>query len=641
MNYRGLFKLSVLMLALGGVYACSENNDEDSAECTQNSDCATRDDGKTECNTDEGVCVAPTTNPECTGDADCSSRTDGKTKCDTANKVCVAPTTNPECTDDTGCSARTDGKTKCDSTNKVCVAPTTNPECTADTDCSSRTDGKTKCDTTNKVCVVPTANPECTADTDCSSRTDGKTKCDTTNNVCVTPTANPECTADTDCSARTDGKTQCDTTNNTCVAPTNKCKDKQEWNDTLALCVYPLSSKSDIESLANTWNSKGKNAYPSDSDEPVFLIKDSINMGTLTSTWKGIGSSLKPFSGTVYGDGNTITVSFSKSAGLFGYTKDANIQDLNMSVTANGTSGLIANSVEGGSFKGIGIEGSAKFSDATNTGVLFNEVAEAEFDNIMSTVSSTLQQNSTKFNFASGYFAYKFVESHATNLNLKGEVSIDIYNGGMGYSGFAYSFEGGSLTNSKIAHKCSIKVTAVDFLLGGIAFNMCNDSKVDAIELSPSYQFSRTTADPDDMFSTIAYDASACTACSISNIEDVSTISYSAMYLKNSAIRKSSGLVFSNSLVMNVDDSAMPADSNSVTVFNVAFAKGRHILNHDSTEINAYFYSDWDNGTVNADLMNGNLRNPDPKAPKGTYLPWKGALHLDFKAKDSDKITIK
>ena len=102
--------------------------------------------------------------PECRQDSDCASRTDGKTTCDVKNEVCVAPTANtPECTTDAQCASRTDGKTTCDVENEVCVAPTANtPECTTDAQCASRTDGKTTCDVENEVCVAPTANtPEC------------------------------------------------------------------------------------------------------------------------------------------------------------------------------------------------------------------------------------------------------------------------------------------------------------------------------------------------------------------------------------------------------------------------------------------------------------------------------------------------
>ena len=95
--------------------------------------------------------------PECRQDSDCASRTDGKTTCDVKNEVCVAPTANtPECTSDAQCAGRTDGKTTCDVENEVCVAPTANtPECATDAQCAGRTDGKTTCDVPNQVCIAP------------------------------------------------------------------------------------------------------------------------------------------------------------------------------------------------------------------------------------------------------------------------------------------------------------------------------------------------------------------------------------------------------------------------------------------------------------------------------------------------------
>ena len=265
------------------------------------------------------------------------------------------------------------------------------PECTSNGDCASRTDGKTECHAALQVCVGPQGStPECTRNDDCASNAEGKTQCNTTYLVCVKPqVSTPECTSNDDCASNAEGKTQCNTALQVCVNPqvSGKCGDKMEWSDKYNVCVYPIASNSDLQALAQNWNSEGKGAYPTDSGEPIFLIKSSINMGTLDSSWKGIGSSLKPFSGIVYGEDKTITASFSEATGLFGYTKGAIIQNISFSFTANDSYGLIANNVEGGSFKSIAIEGSGNYSNLTSVGTLFNEINHAEFDNIQSTFS--------------------------------------------------------------------------------------------------------------------------------------------------------------------------------------------------------------------------------------------------------------
>ena len=58
-------------------------------QCNADSDCGTRDDGKTTCNTETNTCVAPATpSTECTKDEDCASREDDKTTCDTKTNTC-------------------------------------------------------------------------------------------------------------------------------------------------------------------------------------------------------------------------------------------------------------------------------------------------------------------------------------------------------------------------------------------------------------------------------------------------------------------------------------------------------------------------------------------------------------------------
>ncbi|MDR0965117.1 MAG: hypothetical protein LBM75_01180 [Myxococcales bacterium] len=106
-----------------------DNNNNTEKECTLNSDCASRSDGKTECNTTTNKCVAPEIEePECTQHSDCAGRSDGKTECDTTTNKCVAPqVVDPECTTDEDCADNAEGKTECDTDAQKCVEPQGTP----------------------------------------------------------------------------------------------------------------------------------------------------------------------------------------------------------------------------------------------------------------------------------------------------------------------------------------------------------------------------------------------------------------------------------------------------------------------------------------------------------------------------------
>ena len=71
------------------------------------------------------------------------------------NVTPAQPAPEVECTSNTHCADRTDGKTECDMAKNKCVKPAAKPECTKKEDCAGRTDGKTDCDLSKKVCVKP------------------------------------------------------------------------------------------------------------------------------------------------------------------------------------------------------------------------------------------------------------------------------------------------------------------------------------------------------------------------------------------------------------------------------------------------------------------------------------------------------
>ena len=72
-----------------------------------------------------------------------------------SKKVDAPPAPAVECTSNSHCADRTDGKTECDMVNNVCFKPGEKPECTKKSDCANRADGKTDCDLSKKVCVKP------------------------------------------------------------------------------------------------------------------------------------------------------------------------------------------------------------------------------------------------------------------------------------------------------------------------------------------------------------------------------------------------------------------------------------------------------------------------------------------------------
>ena len=198
-------------------------------ECEVDDDCADKEEGKTKCNVEYGICVVP---PECEVDDDCADKEEGKTKCDVDNGVCVVP---PECEVDEDCADKEDGKTKCDVGNGVCVVP---PECESHADCADKEDGRTRCDIASNTCYTP----ECEADDACTDNSEGKTKCDVENGVCIVP---PECVADEDCAEKENNRNVCNLEKGLCVQCTQdvhcaNCADnKTQCNITEGICVEP------------------------------------------------------------------------------------------------------------------------------------------------------------------------------------------------------------------------------------------------------------------------------------------------------------------------------------------------------------------------------------------------------------------
>ena len=272
-------------------------NGKECIECTTNSDCSSRTDGKIWCDTSKGVCVGcngnylsgathacakekPVCNKgvcdvcatgwsdtlkkctECTTDSHCSSRTDGKIWCNTAAGTCV------------GCSNHySSGLVRsCPSSSKPYCH---NGTCKTCTELNAKTaDGHVmtlfgKGASSGKLgCYLCADDKDGNAvDTGCGT---AKPRCAGTTahngglyNSCFCPSNKPysntkgaciECTTNSHCSSRTDGKTWCDTTTGTCVGcnghytsgKTRACGSSKPYchNGTCKTCVE-LNAKTD------------------------------------------------------------------------------------------------------------------------------------------------------------------------------------------------------------------------------------------------------------------------------------------------------------------------------------------------------------------------------------------------------------
>ncbi len=96
----GKSKILFCSLLAATLFAGCDNDSSkgsgDNGECTEHAQCADRQDGKTECDLVNNVCVEPTQpGVECNTPADCANRQDGKTDCDSQKHVCVTPGSGP------------------------------------------------------------------------------------------------------------------------------------------------------------------------------------------------------------------------------------------------------------------------------------------------------------------------------------------------------------------------------------------------------------------------------------------------------------------------------------------------------------------------------------------------------------------
>ena len=197
-------------------------------ECNEDTDCATRTDGKTTCDTASNVCKCPagkvpnadgTACVECKTNADCKNAY--KPVCNTANNTCVG------CTEDADCA----GNRICNTANNTCKCPAmgTKPTATCYTatehaateQCLAYTtyeplicpEPKTECDVANNTCKCP----DCPAEKMTQNEDTCECICNNNKVLNATGTRCVGCNTDADCAWRTDGRTRCGVNSHTCA----------------------------------------------------------------------------------------------------------------------------------------------------------------------------------------------------------------------------------------------------------------------------------------------------------------------------------------------------------------------------------------------------------------------------------------
>eukprot|EP00899_Mesostigma_viride_P009107 jgi/Mesvir1/18198/Mv09482-RA.1 len=164
---------------------------------------------------------------ECSADSDCSGRSDGRNYCNTVTNTCVACTSSSHCSDGLFCNGIEvcdAGQCKagavqcagtshpvCDEQRDVCV------QCMATADCAGT--GRPLCDLTARVCVDCVTVADCPSQGLCAgTQSCSAGTCVSSGNPCegtALPYCNPstgachQCSEDSHCAGRADGKLRC------------------------------------------------------------------------------------------------------------------------------------------------------------------------------------------------------------------------------------------------------------------------------------------------------------------------------------------------------------------------------------------------------------------------------------------------
>ena len=183
---------------------------------------------------------------------------------------------------------------------------------------------------------------------------------------------------------------------------------------------YKINNLDDL--VAFRTNVNGGNTY-----EGLFIkLMNDINCG---STWTPIGTMSNNFKGTFDGNNKTITYVIPSSSasylGLFGYTQNATVKNLNVSATITTTGGSVGGIIarqEGGTVSNCSATGSIT-TDANYIGGIIGRNYGSVKNTISSCTSSVnITSNKTNMNYIGGIMGYFYTAGTVTGCSASGDI---------------------------------------------------------------------------------------------------------------------------------------------------------------------------------------------------------------------------
>ena len=427
------------------------------------------------------------------------------------------------------------------------------------------------------------------------------------------------------------------------VDPTS-CKTGQEWSEEYVSCVYPISSKQDLLDLSSKWNEQGKAAYPTnDGEDPVFLLKNDIDMEELTkTTWSPIGSLSNPFEAVFYGGNHTIKASLKNVSGLWEYTSYATIQDFTFQLEATGSAAnFLASQVDHGTFKNINIKGTwnSTYYNTAGYGV-FKNIENAALDNIRVDLDAVVERSGdTSTGYYVGIFMRSSKSSTLNRISLNGSFATHKDSRSIYLCLLAYESSNDRITNSEI--NMDVNVLTGNYIddVNILMYKMDKNTVVDKMNIKKA-AVTKHAQDEGHLIDTIGGD---CSNCIISSLED-NTV-YSTLGNTN-LIDIPGNLTIVNSLFNGNVTTFMSIIGviKYVKFVNDIFIKFTELSGTPALKQDVYFKADVDDKKVTAAKMNKNLADKKENIPSGTYLPWKqdskDRFYLKFNASDSEIYVI-
>lgn len=162
--------------------------------------------------------------------------------------------------------------------------------------------------------------------------------------------------------------------------------------------------------------------------EGLFIkLMDDIDCG---STWTPIGTMSNNFKGTFDGNNKTITYAIPSTSssyiGLFGYTQNATIKDLNVDAmivqTSGGSVGGIVARQEGGSVIGCTATGTITTAGNYVGGIVGRNYGSVQNTILSCTSSVNITSTKTNMNYVGGILGYFYTAGTVTNCSASGSV---------------------------------------------------------------------------------------------------------------------------------------------------------------------------------------------------------------------------